>query len=233
MAKFCFLVVWTVSFGTFSFGSTCNEYMPGDIPCPAAHSFFPDIEDCTKYWECTHKCAEKRQCPSGYLYDSADQTCRSSSLVNCSSRPCNDPAHCDGRPDCGHAMDCSDKQDGWYPDAWNCRKYTHCLNGQGEHLTCEGHLLYEPNKIWCDHPQSVDCGERPICDDCDGNCHSQNSCTHQCTEDGDFAEECCGRSFCKCLNGHGTLVECQPGLVFNQSKDWCDYPSNIPCCNQQ
>ena len=32
--------------------------------------------------------------------------------------------------------------------------------------------LYDPTHIWCDYPNKVDCGDRPICDENDENCNA-------------------------------------------------------------
>jgi hypothetical protein len=50
------------------------------------------------------------------------------------------------------------------------RKYWHCLNQKGQHLMCEGDLQYKAEKEWCDFPDNVQCGDRPLCDECDQDC---------------------------------------------------------------
>ncbi len=35
--------------------------------------------------------------------------------------------------------------------------------------------LYDPVNTWCDYPERVDCGNRPICDVNDENCHDQDN----------------------------------------------------------
>ena len=72
--------------------------------------------------------------------------------------------------DCGHFMDCSDMEDGWYPDEYNCRKYWHCSGGHGQHMMCRDDLQYNPDNIQCDFDDRVDCGDRQVCDNCDENC---------------------------------------------------------------
>merc|ERR1712001_311208 len=51
---------------------------------------------------------------------------------------------------CDHFMDCSQFPDGWYPDPYNCRKYWHCYQGDGEHKTCPAGQLYNAQDIMCD-----------------------------------------------------------------------------------
>ena len=35
--------------------------------------------------------------------------------------------------------------------------------------------MYDPINNWCDWPNRVQCGERPICDEHDGNCKNPHS----------------------------------------------------------
>jgi len=144
-----------------------------------------------------------------------------------------------------HPLDCASLPDGLYADQYNCRKFWQCDQnsaGGGYHFTCEEDYLYDPNNKWCDFPDRVHCDGRPICDDCDDNCYPQPSpatttepvgeCSELCVEDwGDFEVGCCSNVFCKCQGGVGFFINCQPGLVFVQSKDQCDYEYNVPCCN--
>ena len=55
------------------------------------------------------------------------------------------------------------------------RKYWHCSGGHGSHMMCDTKhgkdLQYNPDKVQCDFPDRVDCGERQVCDECDKNCH--------------------------------------------------------------
>ena len=37
--------------------------------------------------------------------------------------------------------------------------------------------LYDPTHEWCDHPERVDCGNRPICDENDENCNDPDEKT--------------------------------------------------------
>ena len=38
-------------------------------------------------------------------------------------------------------------------------------------------LMYDPNNNWCDWPNRVQCGDRPICDEFDENCQNPHSTT--------------------------------------------------------
>ena len=77
----------------------------------------------------------------------------------------------------GQAISCADLGPGWHPDLFNCRRYWHCLNADSEpeHLLCEDDSHGEP-MMWnlaydgCDYKANTECGERPICDECNDNC---------------------------------------------------------------
>merc|ERR1711988_2101924 len=102
--------------------------------------------------------------------------CNYLAQTQCGDRPMCD--ECDNNcgttvtttPDCGHVMDCTDLEDGWYPDLFNCAKYWHCDAERGTHFLCPNGLVYEASKVQCDYPDRVDCGSRPTCDSCDENC---------------------------------------------------------------
>jgi len=151
---------------------------------------------------------------------------------------------------CGHDFDCSFLMDGWYPDVHNCRKYWSCTDHEASPHLCAENYLYDIENNWCDYPEFVSCGDRPICDNCDEHCEVQPTtpstpstsaqpttadhlyCTEFCKADwGDFEIQCCSNVFCKCEAGIGYVYPCNPGLVFVESKDQCDYISNVPCCN--
>ena len=112
-------------------------------------------------------------------HDLQNYKCTYREDVDCGNRPCNDDSVCTTTTrttpttttDCGHIADCNELGDGYFPDPYNCRKYWHCEHGAGQHYMCKDNLLYDPDNRWCDFAVRVDCGERPVCDACDGNCH--------------------------------------------------------------
>jgi len=117
--------------------------------------------------------------------------CNFPNLVDCGDRPiCGDcdedccvgancgggggePADCNNSGD-DHTFDCSTRPLGWYADPYNCRKYYHCEQNYGttkHHYLCgTAGTVYNQVTVACDWDDRVDCGSRPICDDCDLNC---------------------------------------------------------------
>jgi len=217
--------------------------------------WYEDPYNCRKYWHCLDGHGDHFICAEGLLYDPENIWCNFPQYVTCGDRPiCND---CDedcgstedpasstsgttSETDCGHVKDCSEVADGWYEDPYNCRKYWHCLGDHGDHFTCDEGLFYDPINVWCNFPEYVDCGDRPICNDCDEDCTNQSTlpppeqCDHDCSvgpPDGFFAEGCCENSYCRCVGGLGYLMHCDPALVFVEATAQCDWPANVPCCS--
>jgi len=231
----------------------CNELGDG---------YFPDPYNCRKYWHCFKGVGEHYLCPDDEngipeVYDTVYGGCNYLAQTQCGDRPMCD--ECDNNcgttvtttPDCGHIMDCTDLEDGWYPDPYNCRKYWHCSNGHGSHLMCETKegkdLQYNPDNIQCDWPDRVCCGDRQVCDDCDGNCE-EDDCSNGGGGDADCgpadhhpADICVGRKddwypdmfncakYWHCDAERGTHFLCPNGLVYEASKVQCDYPDRVDC----
>jgi len=63
---------------------------------------------------------------------------------------------------------------GYFADPKNCIKYYVCKEGIPTRMTCQKkngiQLHYNEDKVWCDWPDKVNCGNRPICDINDENC---------------------------------------------------------------
>ena len=65
--------------------------------------------------------------------------------------------------------------------------------------------LYSPEHNWCDFPDRVDCGNRPICDENDENCHGKPTTKpddFECPEEaGYFADPKNCIKYYHCFNG--------------------------------
>lgn len=75
----------------------------------------------------------------------------------------------------GFAAEPTCDQDGvdFFPYPENCRKFYECDNGNLYKMTCANDWLYDINNKYCDYPERVDCGDRPLCDNDDNNCHDR------------------------------------------------------------
>jgi len=265
-------------------GQNCHEQEDGggddggdddggdfDFDCPQPSGYFADPDNCIQYYHCFNGTVEEHlTCPFAQgkqeLYDEANVMCNWPEMVSCGERPicdtqgenCHDQEGGGGDDD-DIDFDCPE-DNGWFADPDNCIKYYHCFNGNPEqHLTCpiaNGiQELYDPVNEWCDWPDRVECGERPICDANDENCDVQpteppttpytgpstttrynkcgeyGSCTPSGNEGGYHSEGPCEQCFCQCvLGGIYEEVCCQPGLFFNPTTNLCDWDYNIDTC---
>merc|ERR1712180_523410 len=150
-----------------------------DLGNEGEEGYYADPYNCRKYWHCYAGRSEHVMCDGDLVFDVFNIWCDYPDRVDCGDRPICD--ECDNNcytmspkppttPDCGHLLDCSNKPDGWYADPYNCRKFWHCDHGEGQHHMCEKNYLYDPVHVWCDYPERVNCGGRPVCDECDNNC---------------------------------------------------------------
>merc|ERR1712018_572855 len=64
-----------------------------------------------------------------------------------------------------------------YPD--NCRKYYSCdVTGTLSLELCYDNWLFSAPKQYCDFPENVECGDRPLCDENDANCEEHHVTTY-------------------------------------------------------
>ena len=183
-------------------------------------------------------------CEKDYLYDDKHEWCNYPQQVDCGNRDC------DGR-DCKDPVDPSDfkcpQESGYFSDPKNCMKYYHCYENIPERMNCKmengQQLLWDPYNTWCDWPDRVNCGNRPVCDKNDENCkiitlpptttHKANPCDKfgPCTTEGDLLSEGdCEQCFCECAAGSWNEICCGEGLVFNKNLNECDWPADTPDC---
>merc|ERR1711892_1487116 len=153
--------------------------------------FWADPYNCRKYWQCVpHGMSTHHMCPDDQYYDMTYDGCNWKELVQCGERPV-----CDERdnncvtpptnpptdsptvsPDCGnHTSFCENSADGYFSDPYNCRKYWYCHNKEGDHHKCPSEQLFDIVWNGCNFPNLVDCGDRPVCGDCDEDCHGNDA----------------------------------------------------------
>ena len=100
-----------------------------------------DPESCQHYYQCVDSCVKQMTCDTGMAYDELYFMCRSSSEVDCGSRPCNDPAHCSSQTTTEKFLDCTPADQkinctsaGIFQDLFNCRqvpKVPHVIDHTG------------------------------------------------------------------------------------------------------
>jgi len=257
---------------------TTDPTAPTKAPfvCPEPSGYFADPNNCMKYYHCYDGVPEEHlncgldEAGKQELWDIGHNWCDHPERVDCGDRPicdkndenCNEPSTPSTKstpptPD----FECP-QPNGYFADPTNCIKYYHCYENVVEaRITCPKangkQECFDPVNTWCDWPERVDCGSRPICDEYDQNCITPTTTTPytgpttptttpkpdncakygSCTMDQDgqgpyHAEGPCEQCFCQCVAaGFYSEVCCQPGLLFNESIEECDFPTNMPDCN--
>ena len=78
------------------------------------------------------------------LYDLQYNGCNFAEQTDCGERPiCDECGENCRDQECGHRLDCSGRQDGWYPDPFSCPKYWVCTAGRAIHQSCpQGKTLF-------------------------------------------------------------------------------------------
>lgn len=231
--------------------------------CDAAgNGWFADPYNCRKYWHCYKGAGEHYLCPDAddgtpEVFNPSFEGCDFQGNVDCGERPICD--ECDNncgtttsdgptQGDCGHQMDCTDMEDGWYADEFNCRKYWHCSAGKGQHMMCRDDLQFNPENVQCDFDDRVCCGDRQICDNCDESCvdddkpdtcegggadcgpdshHPPDQCEGK--PDGWYPDKFNCSKYWHCSAEKGTHFLCGTGLVYEYTKVQCDFPDRVKC----
>ncbi|KAJ8924986.1 hypothetical protein NQ315_001151 [Exocentrus adspersus] len=117
---------------------TCAVNVCADEP---DGTFLPNMQDCSKYYECIYHETITSQCPEGLLYNQEKKGCDLAANVQCAG-----------------ANVCSDEPDGTYlPDPQDCNKYYECIFGQTITSQCPASLLWNRYVFTCDYPEHVKC----------------------------------------------------------------------------
>ncbi|XP_052737182.1 mucin-2-like [Bicyclus anynana] len=122
------------------------------------------------------------------------------------------------------------ESDGFYAVASNCDVYVECKSDIAIQHTCPDGLHFNSNASWpdypCGYPSEVKCKA--------GDVVQEPRPTNECPHRNGFFPPLngdCG-SYLVCHAGVAILNHCPPGLVFNFEKDVCDWPVNVPSCNE-
>jgi len=226
--------------------------------------FHADPYNCRKYWQCfkdgTGKhflCEDDPNTGRPEMFDLVYMGCNYEEYTDCGVRPkcdecdnnCEDtpttPAPC---PNPNPPLDCSNKPDGYYSDPYNCRKYWSCSAHKAAIHWCPDDPatglpeVFDLKYMGCNYQAYTDCGDRPICDNCDDNCHTPTPDGPDCGPDDHHPPTICqGKpdgwypdrfnciKYWHCSGGHGIHYLCNDGLHYEAHKVQCDYPERVNC----
>ncbi|KAF9814304.1 hypothetical protein SFRURICE_015241 [Spodoptera frugiperda] len=202
-------------------------------------------ENCNQYYICSGNKHVAQTCPGNLLFNPSKDQCDWPENVDCGDRVIPDPGQtpipspsptpspstpgsgtCNCRPDEAPSICAVDGSDGVLVAHENCNQFYKCDNGKPVALYCFGNLLYNPYTEQCDWPENVDCGDRS--DNCDPVIYAPTICAADNSEGVLVAHENCNQYYICSGNKH-VAQTCPGNLLFNPSKDQCDWPENVDC----
>ncbi|XP_049809168.1 uncharacterized protein LOC126252325 isoform X2 [Schistocerca nitens] len=215
----------------------CPERIPGVI---LNITFYPNEDDCSKYWECDNGNLYNGSCTDGLIwnpnedscdwpynydcpYDKKEQSLLPGEVPQLQSRA--DPPVCPERIP-GVEMNIT-----FYPNEDDCSKYWECDNGNLYNGSCADGLVWNPNVDSCDWPYIYDCPydkkEQSLLPSKPTEC-PQTSNGKQLTVTFYPDEKDCTK-FWSCYNGNLVKGSCPVGLIWNPKINACDWPYNYKC----
>lgn len=116
------------------------------------------------------------------------------------------------------------QKNGYYPDDIQCDLYYHCYGGAAEQKLCPDGLVFDDvnsSHERCDIPVNVDCGERKELQQPKPTkgCPRQNGIYRH------WDTQVCDK-FVNCVDGKPNEQACPPGLIYDDVKSNCAWPSD-------
>ncbi|XP_050410542.2 chitin-binding domain protein cbd-1 isoform X3 [Patella vulgata] len=231
---------------------------PGKVQfnCPKDHGYYPDLDDCSFYFECILGNAFRRQCMHGTLFDRVRNKCTWENLV----RDCKSLTRGDKdiitKGSVVVEFDCPEP-DGYYRKPDNCRAYYHCIDNNAALLECESGSLFDVYLGKCTWSKMVsDCDEndKPIdtikvqqtVDIQQNQSNDQvlvkrpvlnvgviDYRSFKCPEEEGYfrdIEDCAVYYFCTKWKVY--QHQCKPGTVFDMVKHICTWPHLVDGCDE-
>jgi len=180
-----------------------------------------DKQQCDKFYMCNEEGELEAEflCEDGLMFDVISKQCGLPHGIDCTTKPLQQEPQPRGN--------CL-RLNGKWAVAGTCDSYTDCTSGVERAVTCQNHLVYDLKTGQCEHP---DTAHR------DG-CTAEELYQFVCPADlgfgqGRYAAQGDCRAFFTCAvytNYHPRLSGCSVGTVFNEEKQICDEPVNVPRC---
>uniref|UniRef100_A0A1B0AT80 Chitin-binding type-2 domain-containing protein n=1 Tax=Glossina palpalis gambiensis TaxID=67801 RepID=A0A1B0AT80_9MUSC len=201
-----------------------EDYIPNE-KCPLSDGFFPDEEQCDKYYHCVDGVHTEKLCADGMVfndYDSNEEKCDLPYNIDCTKRhklqPPQPSEHCP-------------RKNGYFghEKAGTCDKFYYCVDGQFNMITCPVGLVFNPKTGICTWPDEVGVTGCKSEDIFEFECPKVNetvAVTHPRYAD---PEDC--QFFYVCVNGDIPRRNgCKLGQVFDDEKKLCEWARNVPDC---
>ncbi|CAB3378171.1 Hypothetical predicted protein [Cloeon dipterum] len=203
-----------------------------DFRCPdKKYAQYEDERQCDKYYECEDGVATEKLCPDGLVFDVTIRKLNKCDLpftIDCGDRTELQPAR--GNEKCP-------RRNGYFahPDESVCNIYYNCIDGDPIESHCSSGLIFDEYNGVCAWPKAEDkatCGKKAILQD-GFSCpkEEQLDANGRAADHPKYAhpEDC--QKFYVCLNGETPREQgCSLGEVYNEEKQLCDDPENVPGC---
>ncbi|XP_077979655.1 chitin-binding domain protein cbd-1-like [Glandiceps talaboti] len=145
-------------------------------------------------------------------------------------------------------VDCSTAPAGLYPYPSDCTKYINCGSGMEFVQSCPPGTVFNPRQLYCDWPENV-----PECDETLnspttvklGQSTASAPVTHSPVTNTPVSKVDCSTApaglypypsdctkYINCGSGMEFVQSCPPGTVFNPRQLYCDWPENVPECDE-
>ncbi|XP_077979652.1 putative chitinase 10 [Glandiceps talaboti] len=145
-------------------------------------------------------------------------------------------------------VDCSTAPAGLYPYPSDCTKYINCGSGMEFVQSCPPGTVFNPRQLYCDWPENVP--------ECDETLNSPTTVklrqstasapvTHSPVTNTPVNKVDCSTApaglypypsdctkYINCGSGMEFVQSCPPGTVFNPRQLYCDWPENVPECDE-
>ncbi|RLU27140.1 hypothetical protein DMN91_000939 [Ooceraea biroi] len=193
--------------------------------CPEPNGYFPDAEQCDKYYDCRDGKITEKLCPDGLVFNDFSpqhEKCDLPFGIDCSKRPKLQKPQ--PSPHCP-------RMHGYFAheDPRNCNTFYYCVEGKFNMITCPDGLVFsEKTGIcnWPDEAQKKGCGSRELFNFTCPKVDESVAATHPRYPD---TEDC--QYFYVCVNGEVPRRSgCKLGQAFDERTGKCDWARKIPEC---
>ncbi|XP_031787487.1 cuticular protein analogous to peritrophins 3-B isoform X1 [Nasonia vitripennis] len=195
--------------------------------CPEPNGYFPDAEQCDKYYDCRDGKLTEKLCPDGLVFNDFSpqhEKCDLPFGIDCSKRPkLQTPiptAHCP-------------RMHGYFAheDPTNCNTFYYCVEGKFNMIKCPDGLVFSEKTgicTWPDEAHKTGCGSRELFNFTCPKVDESVAATHPRYPD---SEDC--QFFYVCINGETPRRSgCKLGQAFDESTGKCDWARKVPECKE-
>ena len=202
-------------------GSSAEPSQPCSVPFDGDRYFVSDNQQCDRFHMCDEngRLAAEFLCEDGLVFDSISKQCGLPFKIGCEASGrllLQEPQPIGNCP----------RQNGKWAVEDTCNQYIDCSSGVERLVTCQNHLVYDDKTGDCEHP---DVADRP-------GCTAEELYGFSCPSkvgQARFAAESDCRAFFTCAvytSYHPRLGGCPVGTVYNEEREICDDPENVPRC---